>query len=121
MASNSNENTNDVYIFLKENNLTEYWSSFDYNGYDDLKQLQEMTTDEIEEVLRDDVGIQKRGHRKRLQALLAVQSVRDRDRDRKDNAAKGTLKVGLTCRCFIFQFQPLLYDQKVYRLDTLPP
>ena len=40
----------------------EHWSRFDNNGYDDLKQLKEMTPDEIEEVLRDDVCIQKKRH-----------------------------------------------------------
>ncbi len=70
----------------QKNNFAEYWSSFDSNGYDDLKQLQEMLIDDIEEVPRDDIGIHKRGHRKRLQALLTIQSVQKKNR--ADNAAQ---------------------------------
>jgi hypothetical protein len=34
---------NDVYIFLKENNLELYWTEFDRQGYDDMNQLLNMT------------------------------------------------------------------------------
>ena len=46
MNIDSTESANDVYLFLKENNFLQYWSSFDREGYDDMKQLLEMTRDE---------------------------------------------------------------------------
>ena len=65
---------NEVYLFLKEKGFEQYWSSFDSNGYDNIQQLTEMSPDELEEVL-DDVKMTKKGHRKRLKALLAIRSV----------------------------------------------
>lgn len=90
----STECANDVYLFLKENNFLQYWSSFDREGYDGMKQLLDMTPDELEQALAQDIGIKKTGHLKRLQALLAIHSVKcnsydkepeDRDANKSSN------------------------------------
>ena len=74
MNIDSTKSANDVYLFLKENNFLQYWSSFDREGYNDMKQLLEMTPDELEQALV--IGIKKIGHLKRLKALLAIRSTR---------------------------------------------
>ena len=66
---------NDCQEFLKKHGFDEYWSRFDSNGYDDLAQLKEMSTEELDEVLETDLNITKVGHRKRLRALLKIDTV----------------------------------------------
>ena len=78
---------NEVYLFLKENGFEQYWSSFDSNGYDNIQQLTEMSPDELEEVF-DDVKMTKKGHRKRLKALLAIRSVQETKRVKKQQHRK---------------------------------
>lgn len=79
----STECANDVYLFLKENNFLQYWSSFDREGYNDMKQLLDMTPDELEQALAQDIGIKKTGHLKRLKALLAIHSVKGNSNDKE--------------------------------------
>ena len=69
-----NTQLNKLHKYLKENGFEQYWSSFDSNGYDSIEQLTKMSPNELEEVL-DDVQMLKKGHRKRLKALLAIRSV----------------------------------------------
>lgn len=45
---NANER-NDVYIFLNENSLEQYWNEFDRQGYNDMNHLLTMTPNELEE------------------------------------------------------------------------
>ena len=54
--------------------LLQYWPDFDREGYDNMNQLLQMTPDELEEALAQDVGIKKKGHLKRVKALLAIHS-----------------------------------------------
>lgn len=75
---------NDVYMFLKENKLEQYWAEFERQGYDDMKQLLTMTPNELDEVLIKDIGIRKIGHQKRLKVLFAVRSVVDKDEEQKN-------------------------------------
>ncbi len=82
---------NSVFLLLKQNNFTNYWSSFDSNGYDDLNQLQQMKSDELEQVLSKEIGISKSGHLKRLLALFAISSVeKEKGSDGKSKEIEST-------------------------------
>ena len=100
MNIDSTESANDVYLFLKENNFLQYWSSFDREGYDDMKQLLEMTPDELEQALAQDIGIKKIGHLKRLKALLAIHSTRgnSNEKEYEDKDAKKSSYKTQKCR-----------------------
>ena len=45
IGTHSSVNANDVYLFLKDNSLLQYWPDFDREGYDNMNQLLEMTPD----------------------------------------------------------------------------
>ena len=92
---------NDVYIFSKENNLEQYWTEFDRQGYDDMNQLLTMTPNELDEVLIKDIGIRKIGHQKRLKAMFAVRYVVDKEGKQKDEPEQDFEKesVNKTRRC----------------------
>lgn len=91
---NANER-NDVYIFLKENRLEQYWNEFDRQGYDDMNHLLTMTPNELEEALIKDIGIRKIGHQKRLKAVFAVRSVVNKDGKQKDGPEQDSEKHSL--------------------------
>ena len=60
--------------FLGKNNLNQYANKFFDLGYDDMVQLQEMSSDELAEVIKE-VGIfEKPGHRKRFTSALQILS-----------------------------------------------
>ena len=95
IGTHSSVNANDVYLFLKDNSLLQYWPDFDREGYDNMNQLLEMTPDELEGALAQDIGIKKKGHLKRVKALLAIRSAtknpkgtEHEDKDAKKNCNK---------------------------------
>ena len=97
-----------MHLFLKENGLEQYWSSFDSNGYDDIEQLTKMPSDELEEVF-DDVKMTKKGHRKRLKALLAIRSVPGNKESEKATTSQNEKSVGSTkskrmCNTFKYKY-----------------
>ena len=62
--NNNKEKMNDeIFLFLKEINLIQYYDNFITDGFDDLKSIK--TLDEEDLV---DMGIQKKGHRKKIMA-----------------------------------------------------
>ncbi|CAB4016594.1 uncharacterized protein LOC110249849 [Paramuricea clavata] len=121
MNIDSTESANDVYLFLKENNFLQlYWSSFDREDYDDMKQLLEMTPDELEQALAQDIGIKKIGHLKRLKALLAIHSTRGNsnekeyeDKDAKKSSNK-TQKLSASIASRLLIPNPITEKHKFY-------
>lgn len=105
---------NEVYIYLKENGFEQYWSSFDSNGYDNIEQLTKMSPDELDEVF-DDVKMLKKGHRKRLKALLAIRSVPTNIVSEKETTSQNEKSVASTkSKCmYIMKFR-LLYNILIY-------
>ena len=109
---------NEVYIYLKENGFEQYWSNFDSNGYDNIEQLTKMSPDELDEVF-DDVKMLKKGHRKRLKALLAIRSVPTNIVSEKETTSQNEKSVASTkskCMYILYKIQIFLHIYKHFNI-----
>ena len=59
--------------FLEEIKLGHYWHMFDEEGYDDLDFISGFDDKDVAEMLNN-VGINKQGHRKKLESALKIRN-----------------------------------------------
>ena len=68
----------EIRAFLEKNNLLQYINEFIELGYDDLKQLLDMSSDETADVMEKVTLYDKPGHRKRFVFALQILCPKDK-------------------------------------------